>query len=208
MQISQAVVLRDGRTVRGRFDALTVAIHWLSAALVLLLLASGWVMTRLDALPLMPDLLLYHRSAGVLVWGLTVLRFAWRRSFATFPPFPANMWRITRWAAQSNEYAFYALLILQPFTGLIQMLLRGHPFEMFIWTVPALMTRNMAFADRVYALHQMGALALAGLVGVHAAAALSHHYLFRDDVLELMVPILRRRVPLPDLRSQIFAPRT
>ena len=103
MRISQAVILRDGRTVRGRFDALTIAMHWTSAALVLFLLASGWAMTRLDALPLMLDLLLYHRSAGALIWGLTFLRFAWRRSLATYPPFPAGMWRITKWAAQANE---------------------------------------------------------------------------------------------------------
>ena len=208
MRISQAVVLRDGRTVRGRFDALTIAMHWTSAALVLFLLASGWAMTRLDALPLMLDLLLYHRSAGALIWGLTFLRFAWRRSLAMFPPFPADMWRITKWAAQANEYALYALLFLQPLTGLLQVMLRGHPFQLFDWTMPALLTRDMAFADQVYALHQMGALALAGLVGVHAAAALGHHYVLRDDVLELMAPMLRPRPPLPDLRAQIFAGRT
>jgi hypothetical protein len=42
------------------------------------------------------------------------------------------------------------------------------------------------------------------LVGLHAAAALMHHLALRDDVLELMAPVFRRRVEPNDVRDEVF----
>jgi cytochrome b561 len=139
------------------------------------------------------------------VWLITLLRFLWRQTLATFPPFPANMWRITKWSAQATEYALYILLFFQPLSGLAHTLLRGRAFMLFAWTIPALVPRDLQLSEQIFELHSLGALAFAALVGMHAVAALGHHFIFRDDVLELMAPVLRRSSPRRDLREVVAA---
>ena len=202
MHSSRAIVLPDGRIVRGRFDALTILLHWTTVALVLFQLASGWAASELGALSLFAHLLDYHRSTGTALWFITLARLVWRQTNATFPPFPSHMGRIARTAAQANEYGLYAMAFFQPVSGISQMVLRGRPFTLLGATVPQLMPRNLFFWQKVHELHAQGAVVFAALIGVHAAAALVHHYYFRDDVLETMAPILRQRSRQPDLRDQ------
>jgi cytochrome b561 len=202
MQTSRAIVLRDGRVLRGRFDALTILFHWSTVTLVLFQLASGWAASELGALSVFPHLLDYHRSTGTVLWFITLARLVWRQTNATFPPFPSHIGRIARAAAQVNEYGLYAMAFFQPVSGISQMVLRGRPFTLLGLTVPQLMPRNLFFWQEVHALHAQGAVVFAALIGVHAAAALVHHYYFRDDVLETMAPILRHRSRQPDLRDQ------
>src|ERR1700687_4567267 len=103
MQTSRAIVLRDGRVLRGRFDALTILFHWSTVTLVLFQLASGWAASELGALSVFPHLLDYHRSTGTVLWFITLARLVWRQTNATFPPFPSHIGRIARAAAQVNE---------------------------------------------------------------------------------------------------------
>jgi len=204
MRISKPITLPDGRIARGRFDTATIALHWTSVSLVLFQFASGWAMAEFGALATMPDLLLYHRSAGTLVWLITFARLYWRRFKATFPPFPSDLWRITKWSAHATEYALYAMLFIQPFTGLAYTLLRGRPVQIFVTSIPALLPRNPALSEQFHQLHIFGAVVFGGLVGLHAAAALMHHLALRDDVLELMAPVFRRRVEPNDVRDEVF----
>lgn len=193
MRIRAAKVLPDGRLVRGRFDALTILVHWLTVAAVLFLFASGWGFDLVEGTVLFKPLLMLHRSTGAALWALTLLRFLWRKSFATFPPFPANLSRLMELAAKASEYGLYLLLMLQPLTGLADTLLRGRPFDLLGYSVPALLPRLLDIAGRFHELHEWGAWGLAGLAGTHALAALFHHAVLRDDVLEAMLPLARRR---------------
>jgi cytochrome b561 len=84
-------------------------------------------------------------------------------------------------------------LLIQPATGLAQTILRGRPFEVFGWTIPQLVARDVALVGIFHAAHEIGAWCLFALAGAHAAAALVHHFVLRDDVLEAMAPALRRR---------------
>jgi len=124
------------------------------------------------------------------------LRLSWRVTGARFPAFPASMTSIQRVAARLSEYALYALLLIQPATGLAQTLLRGRPFELFGWSVPAVLPKHLGYARLFHGVHELGAWCLIGLVSLHAAAALFHHFVRRDDVLEAMAPVLRRCVRL------------
>jgi cytochrome b561 len=128
------------------------------------------------------------------IWTVTVLRFSWRLTGARFPAFPASMTLIQRVAARLSEYALYALLLIQPATGLAQTVLRGRPFELFGWTIPAILPKHLGYAGLFHGAHELGARCLIGLVSLHAAAALFHHFVHRDDVLEAMAPALRRCV--------------
>ena len=98
--------------------------------------------------------------------------------------------------ARLSEYALYALLLIQPVTGFAQTILRGRPFEVFAWSIPPLVARDVGLMGIFRAAHEIGAWCLLALAGLHAAAALVHHFILRDDVLEAMAPAFRRRHPL------------
>jgi cytochrome b561 len=90
--------------------------------------------------------------------------------------------------AKANEYGLYALLFVQPITGLGRVLFRGHPFELFIWEVPVLLEPNPEARNFFLGAHEFGAKALLALIGLHAGAALFHRLILRDGVLQRMLP--------------------
>lgn len=180
---------------RGRFDALTILFHWTTFVLILVLAASGLSLDSLAGTPLHGEVLVLHRSTGVAVWSVAFLRLLWRMRFARLPPFPLGMRRAQRFAVTASEYVIYMLLLVQPLTGLTASLLRGRSFQLFTWTVPAVVSPAPKLADLVFAAHVTGAWALFALIGGHALAALAHHYIGRDDVLKTMAPWIRRRMP-------------
>jgi cytochrome b561 len=174
---------------RPPFDAVTVAVHWATVLLVLALFAVAYAIGQAQDEASAAALLTLHRSLGVTVWSLTVLRLAWRLTGASFPPFPQTMGEAQRWAARLSEYALYLLLLVQPLTGAAQSLYRGHPFSLFfLWQVPALVGRDKPLAHLFHAVHEWGGWALAALIGVHAAAGLLHRFVLRDGVFESMWP--------------------
>jgi cytochrome b561 len=179
---------------RPPFDMLTITLHWVTALLVLAQLGSGLLYGQVEERPWATYLLGAHQSLGMTIWTVTVLRYLWRLTGARFPDFPASMTLIQRVAARLSEYALYAFLLIQPATGLAQAVLRGRPFELFGWTIPAILPKHLGYAQLFHGAHELGARCLIGLVTLHAAAALYHHFVRRDDVLEAMTPALRRCV--------------
>src|SRR6516164_5382212 len=194
---ARKIILRYGtwtqeapiKTRRPPFDTLTIGMHWATVLLVLALFASA----RLHALAetqqsaFRPVLIQIHRSFGVTVWVVSALRLAWRLTNASLPPFPTQMTKLHRATVRLSEYGLYAALLAQPTTGLLTTLFGGRPLQL-----PPLMPRHEMLQGVFHLSHELGAWALAGLVVGHAAAALFHHFVLRDDVLECMAPMMAR----------------
>jgi cytochrome b561 len=176
---------------RPSFDTVTITVHWISLLLVLAMIGTGLLYGLVEDRPWAPPLLWVHRSLGVILWAITVVRLAWRLTRARIPGFPTSMTRLQRLAARASEYGLYGLLLTQPVTGLAQTLWRGAPFELLAWTVPSIASKHFGYVVLFYAVHKVGAWCLIGLVSLHASAALFHHFVRRDHVLEAMAPILR-----------------
>jgi cytochrome b561 len=179
---------------RAPFDLLTITIHWLTVLLISLSAATG-LAVRYAAAPegLRPFLLETHRSAGAIIWGVTLVRLLWRMSFARFPPFPPHLPRFQQWLARRSEHLLYTLLLLQPLSGAAMTASLGRPFQLVVWTVPTLLPRNLELWLTLLNIHRVGAYALFFLVAGHAFAALAHHYVLRDDVLQMMAPWIGRK---------------
>jgi cytochrome b561 len=177
---------------RPPFDTLTITLHWTTLLIVLTLFGSGLLYGQVEERSWAPPLLQVHRSLGLTIWTLTVLRLLWRVTGARFPAFPASMTPLHQLVARLSEYGLYALLLIQPATGVAQTILRGRPFEVFAWSIPQLVARDVALVGIFHAAHEIGAWCLSALVGLHAATALVHHFILRDDVLEAMAPAFRR----------------
>jgi len=193
LMVSHLVGVAPPARARPPFDTLTITLHWTTLLIVLTLFGSGLLRNQVEERSWAPSLLHVHRSLGVTIWTLTVFRLLWRVTGARFPAFPASMTSLHQLGARLSEYGLYALLLIQPATGLAQTILLGRPFEVFAWSIPPLIARDVALVGIFHSAHEFGAWCLFALAGVHAAAALAHHFIFRDDVLEAMAPALRRR---------------
>jgi len=138
----------------GRFDQISIALHWLTLALVAAQFATAWL---LDLVGELQQLLIVHRSIGILTWIVVAVRLIWRHAFAHLPPFPASMPKLQQRLAKLNEYGLYGLLLVQPLTGLGNTLLRGRPFALFVWRVPAWFAADKAISHLFQTLHELGA---------------------------------------------------
>jgi cytochrome b561 len=173
----------------GRFDRTSIILHWFSVLLIAVQFSSAWLREMVDHNSSFAATLLdTHRNSGVLIWTVSMARLVWRHNYAYLPPFPEGMPRLQQTIAKANEYGLYALLLVQPITGLGRVLLRGAPFDLFIWEVPALFEPNDAIRHLFEKDHEFGANALFALIGLHAGAALFHRLILRDGVLQRMLP--------------------
>lgn len=176
-----------------RFNRPAIAFHWLTVLVLLGLVASAWLVGQARSGEEAALRLLIHRSLGVGLWLLTLARMLWRRFGPPLPPFPPSMPRLQQWAAKLNEYGLYAILLVQPLTGLGDSLFRGRAFPLWLWTVPPLVERDKALAADFHQAHVAGVVVLAILAAVHVAAALLHAWVLRDGVFQRMAPWVRRR---------------
>jgi len=180
-----------------RFDQTSTILHWLTVLLIIVQFVSIWVHEAVHHQgSLAAELLSVHRSTGVLAWFVTVMRLIWRHRFAYLPPFPPSMPKFQQTIAKANEYGLYILLLALPITGLFRVLLRGQPFDLFVWRVPALLEPNPELRSLFVEAHGIGAKGLMILIGLHAGAALFHRLVLRDGVLQRMLPRIPARAKL------------
>jgi superoxide oxidase len=172
---------------RLRFDALSMTLHWASVLLVLFQFASAWSIDHVEP-SMAPLALTAHRSSGLALWTLVLLRLVWRATKMRKPPLPVSMGQGHRLGVKLSEFSLYALLLVQPATGFLDSVYRGRAFAIFIWKLPAVVHRDHGLSALAHTAHEFGAYALATLVGLHAAAALFHHIVLKDGVLLSMIP--------------------
>jgi superoxide oxidase len=177
---------------RPPYDPLTIILHWTTLALVLVQLASAWLIDHGGSRAAGALALTVHRSAGSALWLAVAFRLVWRFTGMKLPPFPPGMGRLHIAGVHLSEYGLYLLLLAQPLTGLADTLLRGRPFALFVWIVPAFFARDKPAAALAHLAHVAGAWALVVLVTIHALAALTHRFVLDDGVLESMTGGRRR----------------
>lgn len=192
-----------GDPTRRRHQTLTIVLHWVTVLLVFAQFALAILHDQVSDAEVRRGVLAAHRSLGVAVWLIVMGRLAWRLLGMRLVAFPPSMARWHRWGARLSEWALYGLLIAQPLTGMAATVLRGRPFDLFGFQVPALMAPHKAWAMTAQGLHDLGAVGLASLVLVHAGAAILHRIIADDGVLESMLPVPskrrgRRIQPIPE----------
>lgn len=171
-----------------RYGAVAQLFHWVIAGLILFQFGLGWYMEDLPLGPRKFDLYQLHKSMGLTIFGLAVLRLTWRL-FSPAPPLPASMPRWEKVAARSSHGLLYGLIFLQPIIGYLQSNAANFPIVLWgVVPIPAILPENEALAETLVVVHSYGAIALAVVVLVHISAALRHHFWLKDDVLRRMLP--------------------
>jgi len=171
-----------------RHDPISMTLHWLTLLLIIVLFGGIWAHEQASDGDTAELFLTLHRSAGALIWVVTLARIAWKGTRAHAPLLPVTVPRLQRWAARANEYALYLLLIAQPITGFVQSIARGKAFPMLGLSIPALMARDKAVTHFFHDVHETSATIMLVLIGLHACAALFHGVVMRDGVLLSMLP--------------------
>jgi cytochrome b561 len=177
-----------------RYGAIAQSLHWTAVALVLL----AWTLGVLgDEFPEGAGraLGLYvHTTAGLLIIALTISRLLWRIVDPSPPAEKTDFgeWLFADWiglGAKLAHFALYSLMVAVPLAGIVLQFARGDSLPMFgIFDIASPWVRDKAFAHSVKEVHELLAHALLAVAGLHAAAALVHHLVFRDRTLVRMLP--------------------
>jgi len=163
-------------------------LHWLTAFFVVSLVTAGLIMTEIgDG---QPKNILYelHKSLGLTVLGLTLVRIVVRVRRGA-PPFVPGLPRWQRVAAHASHYALYLLIVLVPLLGWTATSV-GFPPVNYFWTVPVTLPlpHDETLSERIFGAHKALAFTLVAVAGVHLSAALFHHFIRRDRTLLRMWP--------------------
>jgi cytochrome b561 len=177
-----------------RWSGPIISIHWAAAAIVLALIALGWIMVYggLDAAATF-DLYQWHKSLGFAALAFTAARLA-ARFAASAPPAPASP-RWERGLAAFTQMALYALTIVAIVSGWLVVSASPLPiptrfFNLIV--IPNIAPPDPSLFAAATIAHKLAAWPIALLVALHVAGALKHHFLDRDDVLRRMLPSWRR----------------
>jgi cytochrome b561 len=175
-----------------RYTRTAMALHWIMALLIVSAFIMGLVMTSIPGFsPAKLRYFSWHKWLGVTVFALAVLRVLWRM-FRTPPPHPAHLPAWQNHAASAVHWLLYFLIFAVPISGYLYTLSAGVPVVYLgVWPMPVFMEPNPELKPLLRAVHYWLDMTMAALVAAHAAAALKHHLVDRDDVLKRMVPFLK-----------------
>ncbi|HSQ81356.1 MAG TPA: cytochrome b [Casimicrobiaceae bacterium] len=175
-----------------RYSGTAIAIHWLTAALIVANLTLGLSMVPLAISPRKLHWYLWHKSIGITVFLLTGIRLGWRAIRSPPPPVAMPAWQ--RRAAATSHALLYALMFAVPVSGWLYSSATGvQVVYLGLVPLPNLVPRDRALGDMLRIVHLALNSLLVLLVCVHVAAALKHHFGDRDAALWRMLPILKRR---------------
>jgi cytochrome b561 len=162
-------------------------LHWVTAALVLAMIVVGIVIANEWGGPIQEPLYNLHKSTGVLILPLVIVRLIFRLANPP-PPLPSDIPALQQFAAHATHRMLYALLIVQPVVGWIATSAYPAPVPFFgLGQLPSIWSEDRAFSEQMFGLHRLLGIVIAAVAAMHIGAALFHHYVRRDGVLMRMV---------------------
>lgn len=163
------------------------ALHWITAALVLVIIPAGIAMGLVPRGPIQDFLFHLHRSCGATLIPILLFRIFYRLTHKP-APLPDDIPALQRLAAGLVHWLLYILLTVQLFLGWIATSAYRAPILVF-WTfeLPPIWREDRAFSEQLFFFHRWTGITLALLVCVHIGAALFHHFVRKDRVLYRML---------------------
>lgn len=181
------------RNTADRYGAIAQAFHWAIVVLIIVQFTLGIIGSDLPVGMQRLIVLSRHKSFGMTIFMLVLLRLAWRLANPV-PRLPDKMPRLHQRLAHATHWLLYALLLTMPVVGWISSSASNLTVSWFgIFTWPDLVGTNKELATAAKELHEVLAWILFTTVTLHLAAALRHHFVLKDDILLRMLPQTQRR---------------
>jgi cytochrome b561 len=171
-----------------RYSAGAQLFHWLTALLVgtAYVLSPGGSEQRIYAAG-MDATREWHESVGMVLFAVVLLRLLWRMFSVAPEPVPMAAWMHT--SSRVAHWALYALLLAIPLTAIVGAWLEAHPLTILgIGDIAPMFAPAHDIGASLAYIHTILGNAILWLAGLHAAAALFHHYVLRDGTLLAMLP--------------------
>lgn len=168
-----------------RYNRFARLLHWTIALLVIANLLLGLVHDALqDIVRLMP----LHKSVGLTVLALSLVRLVWRLCWRA-PPYPPSLGRLNKVAARSVHALFYGLIVAIPLSGWVISSASDRPLSWFgLLKIPKFAINKQSPAYGIgHETHELLGWLMLALVIAHVAAALRHHFLLHDGMLRRML---------------------
>ena len=182
------------RNEQARWGAVSQLLHWLIVALVAAQVSLALVAKHFHHGPKFVAILGMHKSLGITILALVVVRLLWRWSNPV-PELPGTLKPHERALARTTHVALYVILFALPLTGWAGSSAHGIAVRWFdLFTLPNLVGKNPALSGVLGGVHWLLAVLLGLVVVLHIAAALRHHYVLKDDTLRRMLPFGRSTV--------------
>lgn len=174
-----------------RYDKVSIWLHW-SIGIAIIMIAAIEIL-RGELFPkgsfMRESLKALHDPAGTVVFALIIIRLAWRSTHAA-PGIPGSTPLWEKLAAKLSHYTLYVLMILIPVGGIAYTFARGRPIDFglfqIVYPLDQPISRNTVRSLK--GVHEFLGQAVLVVAFVHAAAALWHHYVRKDDILVRMLP--------------------
>ena len=163
-------------------------LHWVVAVSVLLIVPIGFIMNIVGGGVLQNVLYTVHRSLGMLVLALMIVRIVYRLVHGA-PADEPTLEPMQRVASHLVHMALYVLVTAQALIGWIATSAYGAAISFFgLFTVPAIVAKDQSLATPLFTAHELLAFGIAGLLFLHIGAALFHYLIRKDGVLQRMLP--------------------
>jgi cytochrome b561 len=181
------------RTEPVRYGVPAQLFHWVIAGLIVTQFVLARMSLHLPVGARKLALLARHKSVGMTILMLAILRLAWRLRHPA-PPLPPGMRPAERFAARATHAAFYVLLFAMPLTGWMMSSAKNYSVSWFgLFTWPNLIAKNEHAFNVLRSTHDVLSNVLFAIAVLHILAALKHHFWDRDDVLMRMLLSTRQR---------------
>ena len=162
------------------------SLHWLMAVLLIGLLALGFYMHDQPLSPEKLKLYAWHKWAGVSAFLLVLVRLAWRIGHPP-PALPASMSRPMQLAAHAGHGLLYVLMIAIPLTGWLMSSAKGFQTVWFgVLPIPDLLGKDKETGELLALVHKSLNLLFVAVILGHVGAALKHHFIDKDGLLDRM----------------------
>lgn len=171
----------------------SIVLHWAMLALIAVVYAAIELRTYFPkGSDIREGFKTWHFMLGLTVLALVLIRIAVRLS-STAPPITPRppAWQML--AARGIHLALYALMLGMPLAGWLILSAEGKSVPFFGLTLPPMIGPDKALGSQIKELHETAGSIGYWLIGLHAAAALAHHYWWKDNTLRRMWPALGRR---------------
>jgi cytochrome b561 len=170
-----------------RYGFIAQLLHW---SVVVLLAVQFFLAEAADELPEGAEhlaMLARHKSVGITILLVALLRLAWRLVDRPPPPPPMPAWQ--RVAAVATHWGLYVVLLVMPLSGWMMSSAEGHPVGWFgLLQLPDLVMPSESLGDVLHDAHEALAGTLLFLVALHVLGALKHQFVDRDGLLARMLP--------------------
>src|SRR6202790_2897744 len=174
-------------TDRLQYGTTAKVFHWLVVALLLVQYLIGWLMPDIHRGMKPGAAVTFHVSFGLVILILIVMRLAWRLTHPVAPEGSLPPWQ--RLSSGAVHWLLYALVLATTVTGWLFASFRGWSLSFFyLVPMPMLGSDNAAAGKVIDGLHQAMEWTLLVVIGIHVATAMAHIFIYRDRVMQRMLP--------------------